>query len=275
MAFKPALQNLLLQTIRNKKGYCGRLWDQKQTMTKSAPILSLKDIHCAYGDYAAVNGVSLTIKAGEILCLLGASGCGKTTTLRAAAGVERPVDGEIEIAGVTMSGNGVFVAPEHRHVGLMFQDYALFPHLSVIKNVMFGLSDLPKKARAEQAKKMLALVGMEDRADAYPHELSGGQQQRVALARALAPNPRVMLMDEPFSGLDRAMRTHVRNETISLLKQLGTATLIVTHDPEEAIALGDRVAVMRDGKIIACDEYHKLPPELLDCQAEIAMLAAQ
>jgi len=244
-------------------------------MTQSAPILALEDIHCAYGDYPAVNGVSLSVDAGEILCLLGASGCGKTTTLRAAAGVERPVKGTIRIAGDIVSGEGVFVAPEHRQVGLMFQDYALFPHLTVIRNVMFGLNHLPKKARVDQAMKMLTLVGLNGRADAYPHELSGGQQQRVALARALAPKPRVMLMDEPFSGLDRAMRTHVRNETISLLRQLNTATLIVTHDPEEAIALGDRIAVMREGKIIACDTYRNLPAELLDCPPDIALLAAQ
>ncbi len=244
-------------------------------MTDAAPILSIADIHCAYGTYPAVNGVSLDVGAGEILCLLGASGCGKTTTLRAAAGVERPVKGTITIAGELMSGPGCFVPPEKRHVGLMFQDYALFPHLTVLKNVSFGLKSLGKVARQDQAMKMLALVGMDKRADAYPHELSGGQQQRVALARALAPNPRVMLMDEPFSGLDKAMRTYVRNETMGLLKKLGTATLIVTHDPEEAIALGDRVAVMQDGKIIACDTYDRLPSELLACHPEITMLAAQ
>lgn len=244
-------------------------------MTQSTPILSIQEIYCAYGDYPAVNGVSLDIAAGEILCLLGASGCGKTTTLRAAAGVERPVTGTVNIQGEVMSGPTCFVPPEKRHVGLMFQDYALFPHLTVLKNVSFGLTKLGRGARRDQAMKMLALVGMENRADAYPHELSGGQQQRVALARALAPNPRVMLMDEPFSGLDKAMRTYVRNETIALLRTLNTATLIVTHDPEEAIALGDRVAVMREGKIIACDTYDRLPPELLDCHPEITMLAAQ
>ncbi len=244
-------------------------------MTDAATILTIADIHCAYGDYPAVNGVSLDVAAGEILCLLGASGCGKTTTLRAAAGVERPVSGSISIAGALMSGPGCFVPPEQRHVGLMFQDYALFPHLTVLKNVAFGLRKLGKSARKDQAMKMLKLVGMEDRADAYPHELSGGQQQRVALARALAPNPRVMLMDEPFSGLDKVMRTRVRNETKALLKQLNTATLIVTHDPEEAFALGDRIAVMRDGGIVACDTYDRLPAELLDCDPEMTMLAAQ
>ncbi len=244
-------------------------------MTRPAKILSIADIHCAYGDYPAVDGVSLDVAAGEILCLLGASGCGKTTTLRAAAGVERPVGGTISIGETIVSGPGCFVPPEQRHVGLMFQDYALFPHLTVLKNVSFGLKKLGRSARRGQAMKMLSLVGMDKRADAYPHELSGGQQQRVALARALAPNPRVMLMDEPFSGLDKAMRTYVRNETIALLKKLNTATLIVTHDPEEAIALGDRIAVMQEGKIIACDTYDRLPPELLDCHPEITMLAAQ
>ena len=230
----------------------------------ASPRLQLEDIVCAFDGVAAVNGVSLTVDSGEILCLLGPSGCGKTTSLRAAAGVERPQSGQVVVDGKTVTSSDIFVAPEHRRVGLMFQDYALFPHLSVLDNVMFGLKGQRKSKARARAMDMLALVHMEDFADAYPHTLSGGEQQRIALARAIAPEPAVMLMDEPFSGLDRHLRDKVRDQTLDVLKETGTATLMVTHDPEEALRMGDRIAVMRDGKVVQIGD----PVSLYDAPAD-------
>lgn len=185
-----------------------------------------------------------------MLCLVGPSGCGKSTTLRLAAGLERTDSGAVFIAGRIVEGEGHHVPPERRGVGLMFQDYALFPHLSARANVAFGISRLPRKERNARVQDELARVGLAQLADAFPHTLSGGEQQRVALARMLAPRPAVVLMDEPFSGLDARTRDEVRRRTLTRLREESAAIVIVTHDPEEAIRLGDRVALMRDGRIV-------------------------
>ena len=203
--------------------------------------------------YDGVNSVDieyLEVGAGKLVCLLGPSGCGKSTTLRLAAGLESPSAGEVSIQGEVMANDDIFVGPEDRRVGLVFQDYALFPHLTVEDNVAFGLSHHGTSKRRAQAGAMLETVGMGKAAKKYPHMLSGGEQQRVALARALAPNPRVILMDEPFSGLDVVLRNRVRDETLALLKEMGTTVLMVTHDPEEAMRMADEIVLMREGKIV-------------------------
>lgn len=213
--------------------------------------LRLEGIRHVIDGMLVVDDVSLDVPAGEVMCLLGPSGCGKSTTLRIAAGLEELQQGSVNIEGEDVAGDGLDpVAPEIRGVGLVFQDYALFPHLSVLENVAFGLSELPEAAQKDRALTMLAKVGMEGYAYGYPHTLSGGEQQRVALARALAPQPRLMLMDEPFSGLDIRLRDKVRDEALELLKETGTSTLLVTHDPAEAMRMADRIAVMRNGRIV-------------------------
>lgn len=203
--------------------------------------------------YDGINSVDieyLKVGAGKLVCLLGPSGCGKSTTLRLAAGLESPMSGEISIEGEVMANDRIFVGPEDRRVGLMFQDYALFPHLTVEDNVAFGLTQLGGTERRSRARAMLETVGLAASAEKYPHMLSGGEQQRVALARALAPSPRIMLMDEPFSGLDVVLRNRVRDETLTLLKEMGTTVLMVTHDPEEAMRMADEIVLMRDGRIV-------------------------
>jgi iron(III) transport system ATP-binding protein len=212
--------------------------------------LSLRDISRRFGARTAVDGVSLDVKRGEVLCILGPSGCGKSTTLRIAAGLERPDAGLVFVGGALVEGDGRHVPPEERGVGLMFQDYALFPHLSVAANVAFGLAKLPRAERAARARAELERVGLAHLADAFPHTLSGGEQQRVALARMLAPQPKLVLMDEPFSSLDATLRGTLRATTLKNLSEADTAVVIVTHDPDEALRLGNRVALMRAGKIV-------------------------
>lgn len=208
-----------------------------------------------------MDSVSLDVRRGEVLCLVGPSGCGKSTTLRIAAGLERPDGGAVFVGGLLVEGEGRHVPPEKRGVGLMFQDYALFPHLSVKANVAFGLAGLPRSEREARAMDELQRVGLAHMFNDYPHTLSGGEQQRVALARMLGPQPKVVLMDEPFSGLDARTRDEVRRRTLARLREAGTAVVIVTHDPEEAVRLGDRVALMRDGRIVQegtpSDIYHE------------------
>lgn len=197
-----------------------------------------------------LDNLSLDVYAGEFVSLLGPSGCGKTTTLRVIAGLERAQSGSVLIWGQEVSGPDVFRPPEDRSVGFVFQDFALFPHLNVFENVAFGLFRLSAYERKDRVAETLAQVGLSDYATAYPHTLSGGQQQRIALARAIAPRPDIVLLDEPFSGLDGGLRHQVREETRRILKDLGLTTLMVTHDPQEALLLSDRIAVMRAGIVI-------------------------
>ncbi len=214
--------------------------------------LVLQDLYHDYDRLRAVDGVSLSVKAGEVVCLVGPSGCGKSTVLRLAAGLETLQSGRVAMRGETVGdpGKRIAVPPERRHVGLVFQDFALFPHLTVGGNVSFGLSQMPAAARDKRVREVLRQVEMESYVDAYPHALSGGQQQRVALARALAPEPSVLLLDEPFSGLDERLREQVRDDTLRLLRRNGTAALLVTHDPEEALFMADRIYLMRGGRIV-------------------------
>ncbi len=228
----------------------------------SAPLLQLDAIDVAYpgpgGPKVVVDGLSLQLEAGAIGCLLGASGCGKTTVLRAIAGFEPVRAGSITLDGDRVSGVGLSLPPERRRVGMMFQDYALFPHLDVAANVGFGLRRLARAARSARVAELLALVGLSNSATAYPHELSGGQQQRVALARALAPEPALLLLDEPFSNLDTETREHLALELRALLKAAGTTVLMVTHDQSEAFAMADRIGVMDLGRILQWDSAEAL-----------------
>jgi iron(III) transport system ATP-binding protein len=213
--------------------------------------LVIDEVSHRFGPTVALDAVSLTVAKGEILCLVGPSGCGKSTLLRVAAGLEPLQMGRVSIEGQVVAEAGKdALPPEARNVGFLFQDFALFPHLSVLDNAAFGLHKLPAGGRRERARKALARVGMADLAGAYPHMLSGGQQQRVALARAMAPAPRLFFLDEPFSGIDARLRRRLLEDTWRVLKDSGAASVVVTHDPEEAMLLGDRVAVMRVGRIL-------------------------
>ncbi len=217
------------------------------------PDLTLRDVSHRYGDRLAVDRVALTIAAGEIFCLLGPSGCGKSTTLRIAAGLEDLQQGEVCINGQRVAGPGLNLPTEARHVGMVFQDHALFPHLSVADNIAFGLSRLSAPERRKRAELWAGRVGLSSHLDVFPHRLSGGEQQRVALARALAPEPAVMLLDEPFSSLDNRLRDQIRDDTVAILKQAGTPTLLVTHDPEEAMRMADRIGIMQAGRLVQVD----------------------
>ncbi len=213
--------------------------------------LEIQHITHYYGENKVLDDIYLEIVDGEVVCLLGPSGCGKTTLLRILAGLERLQAGRIAISGRVLAGRGIDMPPEKRGIGFLFQDFALFPHLSVVENAMFGLSHIrEKERRVHLAADALARVGLEDFLQSYPHELSGGQQQRAALARALAPGPGIMLLDEPFSSLDTRLRSRVRDRTLHVLKQSGVATVMVTHDPEEAMFMGDRIVLMNEGRII-------------------------
>lgn len=238
---------------------------RKHSPVSFAKGLAFEDVHLSYGGVEAVRGITLDVLPGEVMCLLGQSGCGKSSLLRLAAGIEEPTSGRIAIDGVEVAGPRAFVPPEQRGVGLVFQDYALFPHLTILQNVMFGLSRLPRAEAEGEALRALARVDLEDYAGAYPHELSGGQQQRVALARALAPRPGILLLDEPFSGLDRRLRDQVRADTLDVLRDVRATSMIVTHDPEEAMRLADRIALVRQGKLIQVghpEELYRAPVDL-------------
>ncbi len=219
------------------------------------PVVALREVVRRFDSAQppAVDGLSLAVDEGEILVLLGPSGSGKTTALRLVAGFERPDAGQVWVAGRQVSGGGVWVPPEARGVGMVFQDYALFPHLTVAENVAFGLHCFHWFERGPRTQEALDLVGMREFADRYPHELSGGQQQRVALARALSPRPFAVLLDEPFSNLDAQLRAQLRDEVRSILKQTGTSAIFVTHDQQEALLLGDRVAVLNHGRLEQAD----------------------
>jgi iron(III) transport system ATP-binding protein len=213
----------------------------------AAPRLSVQNLTRRFGGKEVVASVSLSVEAGQVMCLLGPSGCGKSTTLRMIAGVENPDHGQILIDGTEVCGPSRTLPAEARGVGLMFQDFALFPHLTVADNIAFGLRG---EGKARRVSELLEKVNLSGFGPKHPHHLSGGEQQRVALARALAPKPRVMLMDEPFSGLDNRLRDGVRDATLALLKEEGAAVLLVTHEPDEAMRMADEIALMRDGKIV-------------------------
>jgi iron(III) transport system ATP-binding protein len=215
------------------------------------------ELNKQFGAVSALRDFNLAVRPGQLVALLGPSGCGKTTTLRLIAGFEEPDGGTIRINGQPVAGAGTFVEPEARRVGMVFQDYALFPHLSVADNIAFGLRT-DRRSRQQQVERMLALVGLAGLGGRMPYELSGGQQQRVALARALAPEPAIVLLDEPFSNLDTTLRAQVRAEVRQILREAGTTTLFVTHDQEEALSLADEVAVMFDGYLAQAAEPQQL-----------------
>lgn len=219
-------------------------------MTLPPPRLEIRNLRRAFNGRAVVDDVSLIIQPGQVTCLLGPSGCGKSTTLRMIAGVEMQDSGEIYVDGQLVCDTIFRLPPERREIGLMFQDFALFPHLSVADNVAFGLKSGTKAEKRARVEELLTRVDLMRFIDGYPHELSGGEQQRVALARALAPRPKIMLMDEPFSGLDNRLRDGIRDETLNILKEEDTAVLLVTHEPEEAMRMADEIALMRDGKVV-------------------------
>jgi iron(III) transport system ATP-binding protein len=215
-----------------------------------------------YGDVVALDRCDLQVPAGAIATLLGPSGTGKSTMLRMLAGFDAPDSGTIDIRGRRVVGPGVFVAPEHRNVGVVLQDYALFPHMNVRANVGYGLAK--RSDRDTRVDEILDVVGLTGFGDRYPHELSGGQQQRVALARAMAPGPDVIILDEPFSNLDDTLRSRVRSEVIAIIREAGTTALFITHDQEEALSIADLVAVMNRGRIVQMAEPQELYWEPVD-----------
>ncbi len=241
-------------------------WGQRGTTGVSfAATLEFDAVEIMLGGRVVLDQFSLTLKPGEIVCLLGESGSGKSTALRVAAGIQPVHGGALRINGQTMSAPGFNIPPDRRGIGLMFQDFALFPHLTVLQNVLFGLRRLGREAALGQARAALRRVGLIEREGDYPHRLSGGQQQRLALARSLAPRPGVLLLDEPFSSLDARLREQVREETLAVLRETHVTSLIVTHDPEEAMVLGDRVALLRQGRIAqigTAAEIYRQPVDL-------------
>jgi iron(III) transport system ATP-binding protein len=227
--------------------------------------LSFRGVGKAFDGRQVLDAITLEIRPAEVVCLLGPSGCGKTTLLRIVAGIEDLSEGEIRMDGVAIAGPGFAMPPERRGIGLVFQDYALFPQMTVEDNVMFGLRGLSRREAAAAAGVALARVGLTPLAGAYPYMLSGGEQQRVALARAIVPRPRVLLMDEPFSNLDRRMRDAVREDTVALLRETGATCIMVTHDPEEAMRVADRIVLMRAGRIVqagAPEALYRAPADL-------------
>lgn len=234
-------------------------WGQRGTAGATiAARLTFEDLIRSFDGHAALAGVSLDIEPAEIICLLGPSGCGKTTLLRIAAGIERPDSGRVLFNHREVVGPHIFTPPEKRGIGLMFQDFALFPHLTILENVMFGLKGLAREEASRIGLATLARVGLDHYAADYPHILSGGEQQRVALARAIAPRPSIIFMDEPFSGLDPRLRDWIREETMAILREMRATSLIVTHQAEEAMRMGDRIAVMRAGEIIQIGDSEEI-----------------
>jgi iron(III) transport system ATP-binding protein len=257
-----------MSTPRGAAATGGRpqLWGQRGTAGATIPrSLAFEGIGFSIGALCILDTVSLTIAAREVVALLGPSGCGKTTLLRVTAGVERQTSGRLLVDGVEIAGDAVWTPPEKRGVGLVFQDYALFPHLTNLRNVMFGLAGLATADAERVARRALDRVGLAEMAEDYPHMLSGGEQQRVALARAVAPRPGIVLMDEPFSNLDRRMRETVGAETIALVRETGATAIMVTHDPEEAMRHADRIALMRAGRIVQqgrAEDIYRRPADL-------------
>ncbi|MBI3525212.1 MAG: ABC transporter ATP-binding protein [Betaproteobacteria bacterium] len=222
------------------------------------PLLELKDVSHTYGSHQVVDALSFSLDQGAIGCLLGPSGCGKTTILRAIAGFEHVTSGNICLNGVNVSSPASHVPAERRRIGMVFQDYALFPHLTVTDNIAFGIRGAPDMERRARVKELLATVGLGSQGGKYPHELSGGQQQRVALARALAPKPHLLLLDEPFSNLDVDLRERLSLEVRDILKQAGITAILVTHDQHEAFAVADEIGIMHEGRIQQWDEPYNL-----------------
>jgi iron(III) transport system ATP-binding protein len=248
-------------------GLLRRLVGRPRTPATFAARLTFEQVTHSYDSVPSLLGIHLEVAPGEILCLLGPSGCGKTTLLRLAAGVEQPSGGRILINGQDVTAGPTMLPPESRGVGLMFQDFALFPHLTNLANVMFGLRGMLRADAEREARLALDRVGLLSLADAYPHMLSGGEQQRVALARAAAPRPSVLLMDEPFSGLDRRLRDEVREDTLAVLRESHVTCIAVTHDPEEALRMADRIALMRAGRLVQVGEPEALYRHPADLQA--------
>lgn len=254
------------QSVQNNQNFVERRsverdnqWGKRNsTGVVIASSMSFENISYNTGDKDILKDISLNVEPGEVLCLLGPSGSGKTTLLRIAAGLIEDASGSIKIDGRTIVDEKTFIPPDKRGVGLVFQDYALFPHLTILQNVEFGLTALSKSEAKTQAMRILSRVGLDDRASQYPHVLSGGEQQRVALARALAPRPGILLMDEPFSGLDSRLRDSIREQTIDLLRETRSTAIIVTHDAEEALRVGDHVALIQDGKLVQYGEAKDL-----------------
>jgi iron(III) transport system ATP-binding protein len=232
-----------VETGRDRDSYT------RDEFTEGETVLEVDGLTRQYEQECAVEDVSLSVSAGELVTLLGPSGCGKTTTLRMIAGLERPSEGTIRIDDDIVADDSGFVPSEARDVGLVFQDFALFPHLTVEENITFGIEDWDPVEKGERAEELLELVGLLDHRDKKPDHLSGGQQQRVALARSLAPEPDVLLLDEPFSNLDVRLRIQMREEVRRILKEAGVTAISVTHDQEEALSISDRVAIMNDGKL--------------------------
>jgi iron(III) transport system ATP-binding protein len=221
-------------------------------------LLQLKNIECRYQGRPVVQDLSMHVKKGSLVCLLGPSGCGKTTVLRAIAGLEDVTSGEILLSGKTVSSKGMTLPPEKRHIGMVFQEYALFPHLNVEDNVAFGLRNQSSNELREKVRRILKIVGMENVGQRFVHELSGGQQQRVALARALAPEPELILLDEPFSNLDIDLRERLSLEVRDILKDQDITGILVTHDQHEAFAIGEHIGVMENGRILQWDTAYNL-----------------
>ncbi len=224
------------------------------------PVARIRSLTKRYtrGAAPAVSAVDLDVAAGELVAVVGESGCGKSTLLRLIAGLEVPEGGEIHLGGVTVSGHRTWVSPERRGVGMVFQDFALFPHMTVLDNVVYGLASRSRRERGSRAEAMLELVGLAGYGGRYPHQLSGGQQQRVALARALAPEPKLLLLDEPFSNLDTALKRTLREEVGEILRHSGITTLLVVHDAEDVMVLADRAVVMRAGEVLQEGDPHRL-----------------
>ncbi|MCB1446695.1 MAG: ABC transporter ATP-binding protein [Rhizobiaceae bacterium] len=230
-----------------------------------AARLSFEAIAHSYHGKPTIAGLSLTVEPGEVLCLLGPSGSGKTTLLRIAAGIEAQTSGRVLLNDQEIAGPDVFLPPEKRGIGLMFQDFALFPHMTILDNVRFGLTALQGDVARAQAMQALGRVGLTHYADKYPHVLSGGEQQRVALARALAPRPAVILMDEPFSGLDSRLKDSVRADTLAILREARATAIVVTHDAEEAMRMADRIALLRGGRLVqlgSSDDLYRRPVDI-------------
>lgn len=231
-------------------------------------LLTIKNLHCQYQDKQVLNGLTLSVDEDQILCLLGPSGCGKTTALKAIAGLLPSHEGEIHIHDAQVNGKGLFIPPEKRNLGMIFQDYALFPHMSVADNVGFALKDMSKDELADKVQQMLTLVKLEPFAQRYPHQLSGGQQQRVAIARALAYSPKLLLLDEPFSNIDTQVRLELIEEIREILKARKMSAVFVTHSKEEGFAFADQMAVMDKGTIAQIDT-----PEVLFNQPNTRFVA--